>query len=84
MDIKVAKLIVESAEENNVDLTLYEDYSGRGMFGKETAGIVGSDTTIMLAVAIAARNLLNPEFDQLIQEIKNIRTDSLGRDTIYY
>ena len=84
MDIKVAKLIVESAEENNVDLTLYEDYSGRGMFGKETAGIVGSDTTIMLAVAIAARNLLNPEFDQLIQGIKNIRTDSLGRDTIYY
>jgi len=38
MNIELAKQLVKIAEDNGVEARVYEDYSGRGMFGKKTAG----------------------------------------------
>lgn len=59
MKLETAKRIVDIAEENGIELKLYENYSGRGMFGRTTTGIVGSQTAIIEAVGLAAWRLGN-------------------------
>lgn len=42
MNIEHARLIVAAAEETGIEAELREDYSGRGMYGRKTAGVVMS------------------------------------------
>lgn len=60
--------IVELAEAHGY---LYEDYSGRSMFGAKCVGIVTSNPTTLISQALASG-------------ILDHRTDSMGRDTIVY
>lgn len=47
-----AKFLMEAAENAGVEATLYENYSGRGMFNKETQGIVVKNPIKLFAAAI--------------------------------
>jgi hypothetical protein len=53
MDLKLAEMLVQVLEDEGIDVSLRESYSGRGMYGKDTAGVVlseGDVTDILKAV----------------------------------
>ena len=43
MQLRNAERIADALEAEGVDVEIYEDYSGRGMFGSQTAGVVVKD-----------------------------------------
>jgi len=95
MDIEIAKLLVDHGS-----LTLHEEYSGRGMYGSTTAAVVGSTPDLLDSICEAYKSLMedlnmdglkDDQIDEVFkqaEEIQNavtqIRTDSLGYDTIFY
>jgi hypothetical protein len=81
MNSKAAQLIVDQAYE----LEVYEDYSGRGMYGEKTAGVTGSLNDFFIAVGEIMQS--SGEEDRLIvgEALRDgISTDSMGMDTIIY
>lgn len=72
MKLEDAEKIVKTAEENDMELELRPDYSGRGMFGKTTAGVVGSKVEIVEAATLAG---LKP---------REFKWDNMARDMIAY
>ncbi len=109
MKLETAKKIVEAAENiGGLDVKLHDNYSGRCMFGRNTAGVVfGSLGELLKSVAYAAKEMAeedNPEdgligddpdsnenvnydpfqLEKFIEDLSNVRTDSMGRDTIIY
>jgi hypothetical protein len=71
------------------DLELREDYSGRGMFGETTFAVSGDDIEFYDALAnsieaIYADDYPNVEMWELTDLLRHIKTDSLGRGTIFY
>jgi hypothetical protein len=90
MELKFAKKIVKTGNEMDMELTLSKNYSGRGMYGRETAGVVGNLGEIVQAIAaVAVEYAENAEFDETINvdsfiKDMNISIDSMGRDTIVY
>ncbi len=75
-----AKFLVKVTEEcGNQDIDLREGYSGRGMFGRETCGVVINSLPILLADVInyARENKMDdaPDF-------QGFSTDNMGRDSI--
>lgn len=99
MLLETAKLIVASAEDMGYEIELRESYSGRGMYGKTTVGIVcDSLGDFVGAVAQAAANLADAETramhndvesngmstDDFISDVSAISTDSMGRSMIIY
>ena len=66
-------------------LELEEDYSGRGMFGAETAAVVGPLGPFVFAVANAALDLdTESEQGEFNAALLELRTDSMGRETVFY
>lgn len=70
---------------------IYEDYSGRGMYGEKCFGIVASNpgvASVFLTILAAAKVEKNPEeFDAAsdIHELAaSMRLDNMGIDMIYY
>lgn len=69
----------------------YYDYSGRGMFGKKTNGVVCSNMPQFIGLVAevsysyhsSGRNN-DMNFDEFFEDISNIRTDSMGHDIIVY
>lgn len=39
MELSTAQQVVEKLEDNGIEAQVYEGYSGRGMFGRTTAGV---------------------------------------------
>lgn len=61
------------------------DYSGRGMFGQETSAVVGSLPAFVAAAASAARDLASAALaEEFLDALKSVRTDSMGRETVFY
>ena len=88
MEAGIARGIVEAAEADGLDLTLYEGYSGRGMFGSKTEGVQGSWKDFANA-AVGFAMLVRDEddgrkIDELRDIIANISVDQMGRDLIFY
>ena len=131
MEHRTALAIVEAANTiGDIDIKIYENYSGRGMYGKQTTGIKidGDISQLLQAIAYAAHNItinvqeaenrpLDDNSDRrryityyqkvqaenrplddntpdgpdtyndigyFIDDLRNIRSDSLGLGTIYY
>ena len=64
------------------DEALYEEYSGRGMYGRECFGIVGTPGDAMaFLVALAKVDALDVD---VIYMAKSTRTDGMGLQTISY
>lgn len=93
----IARRIVEVAEESGLDLRLQEDYSGRAMYGETTYGVVGSLRDFMQAIVMTEESIVEDEHDmaldasgapittqQLVRAMSSIKTDSMGRSTIFY
>lgn len=82
MDIDVAKELVDW----NPDLQLREDYSGRAMYGRQTAAIVAdSDHEFYEAVdAINQERVNNDGYDAELISVANIRKDNMGLSFVYY
>lgn len=85
MKLENAQRIAKAAEDNDLDVRLYESYSGRGMFGRQTAGLVGSQSDILKAVAMTAYNIgqEGESIDEFMSDL-DLSWDSMGRDSIAY
>ena len=79
-----AEALVEASEGSENELTIFEGYSGRGMYGEQTWGVSGSHRGFIRAGFIASRDFDEEEAEDFMEEISSIRTDSLGLDIIFY
>lgn len=86
----VAKAIVEAVSEfTDTKITLYENYSGRGMYGKTTHAVVVKDWGVWSrAVAEAAARFATEsgttDYTEFTHEVGRIRWDDFARDIIVY
>jgi hypothetical protein len=87
--LKVAKQICQYSGE----LQLRKNYSGRSMYGKQVAGVVGSEWDYNQAVIDAAVDIAENDFGQaeagkslreFLKEALHADTDNMGYDTIWY
>jgi hypothetical protein len=79
MDIETAKILVEYSDG---ELELYENYSGRGMYGSKTTGVTGSDIYGTISEIMCSAT---PEERVLVAEfLTNMSKDNMGLDMIYY
>ena len=75
-------LIREFCKEN--DFKIYEDYSGRMMFGRKTIGIIlKPEQNLFDVLAQLTRFLESKDFDDP-QELEGVSIDELGLDAILY
>lgn len=79
MKNNLARFILKSARKQGLtkeECRVYRNYSGRGMFGATTTAItVDSQSTLLSIVA---------GLPKATKAIKQLRSDNLGRDMIYY
>ena len=80
MDKQRATDIVEYLQESGIEATLYEDYSGRGMYGKTTAAVVTDSAT---DVAFALGALIAAEKEE-VPDLVQVQTDGMGRQIVVY
>lgn len=89
MHQKTAELLAKTC-----DLRVYKNYSGRGMYGRETTGIVVSDRSdLLIAIAMFAEDLTKKPTEyaandidmcSFLDELANTSFDNLGGDYIVY
>lgn len=83
-------LIREFCAQSENDYKVYENYSGRMMFGRKTIGIVvkqGQNYFEMLAQLtsfLEASEIDEHLLGQLLDELEGVAVDDLGLDTIVY
>lgn len=92
MKKEIAELIID----HGYDMRIYEDYSGRGMFGDTTNGIVCDSLRDFLAAVsetffemILDAKDLGEDYDTenakiLLENVGRIRMDNLGTSLIIY
>lgn len=80
----IDRAILEAAQAEGIEVR--EDYSGRGMYGGECFGIVGSLNGLLTFAAILAGSCDNEEeaADVLSDLAQAAQEDSMGRQSIYY
>ncbi|QIG73886.1 hypothetical protein PP935_gp111 [Rhizobium phage RHph_N34] len=76
------KLIAQEVVENEFfdSLEFREDYSGRGMYGDRTFGIVGPIDRLMVFLQIYGSALNDADEEPVM----DFRTDNMGLDMIIY
>jgi hypothetical protein len=89
MTIEQAKFLETiNSEMGNQDLDIRENYSGRGMYGRETAGVVVDSQTQLLADVLNYFVNRNPvalsEESEESEEFPNFRVDNMGHSVILY
>lgn len=93
MDLELAEILVQALEDEGIEASLRESYSGRGMYGKDTVGVVleGDALDLLRAVINNATCFIKEEeepveFFDLSERfsIGNLRQDSMGLRTIIY
>ena len=80
LTIEELELIQECAESNGDELSVYEDYSGRGMYGDTTTGLVVNDDRDFNDL-IEAVTEISPDLGRKLEKAK---CDILGFKIIYY
>ena len=79
MDKEIAKVIVKACHANGYEAEIYEGYSGRGMYGKETTGVTANSKSELIESIINDSEL----FDGL-SFVGGLRHDSLGLGIVIY
>lgn len=92
MKREIAELIVD----HGYDMEIYEDYSGRGMFGDTTTGIIcdsfrefsAAVSETFFEMILDAKDL-GEDYDTenakiLLESVGRIRMDNLGKSLIVY
>jgi hypothetical protein len=92
MTKEMAEFLKGVCDENGAECTIYEDYSGRGMYGETTTGIVVSSVLDVLSAVLEymADNIEVGEQDYwfggtvLRDGLSEFRQDNMGTNTIVY
>jgi hypothetical protein len=88
MTSEAANFLVNVADSYGIEARLRDDYSGRGMYGSSTHGIVTDEPIHLLSCAIdyAASEAAYDENTDNIPNFSEERfsTDNMGYDTIIY
>ena len=85
MTADTMNLLTAAADALDGDCRSYDDYSGRGMYGRTTCGIVvPRESAVALLSAQAARGMGDAEFAEFVADLRRLSSDSLGRDVIVY
>lgn len=72
------------------NVKFYPKYSGRGMYGRECIGIVGSHTDCMNLIAEVIKNAAleyednRYKFNDIVDTLMNSEHDNMGYDIIMY
>ena len=75
MKLAHAKAIVEELETEGIDATVREDYSGRGMYGRETAAVsTRYSEDIFATIGVLGLRLRR----------SNLNVDSMGLGRVVY
>lgn len=82
MDKRAAELIVRAGQELGFQCEIYEDYSGRFMYGEKTTGMTFDSINEVIAAAFEAGKLAQCE--DLDITPGNLRHDSMGLGIIVY
>lgn len=87
MQHDLAAFIAEQAGNFGEDVRLYENYSGRGMLGDTTTGIVMSSPQAFVTLVLCMNEAIHQAVEDGViglYEFDQIRWDSLGLDWIIY
>lgn len=85
MEIKTARFLENAANHNCSDLDVYEDYSGRGMFGRTTDGVVVDNVEQMLFDVLQyVKDNTNVRAELQNIHLSSFRIDNMGRKIILY
>jgi gamma-glutamyltranspeptidase len=94
MKESTAKALDKALDEIGLEHEYREDYSGRGMFGKTTHGIVVDKWGDLLAAVASVAADIGTTYghemgttespDEFIEEMRKIRWDSMGHSMIVY
>ena len=85
MQYDLAVKIVECLDEFDVPAEIYEGYSGKGMYGRKTTGVVTNCSLgEILSYVIQCAELFNHYGEPLFDDVKPIESDNLGLEKIYY
>jgi hypothetical protein len=80
----LADVIKTCLELDECEVVIHEDYSGRGMFGSKTTGLVGEFTlTDVLSSIIAHAELLVADGESVFCG-EELRQDNMGKEYIIY
>lgn len=82
--MKIAEGIRQFVSENT-QYSLYEGYSGRGMFGKKCLGVVVRSGDLFMDFLIELTKYLDEQgIEDMDCELESASYDDLGKDTIVY
>ena len=82
--MKIAEGIRNYVAENT-QYSLYEGYSGRGMFGKKCLGVVVRSGDSFMAFLIALTKYLDEQgIEDTALTLEGVSYDELGLDTVIY
>ena len=88
MQKELAQLLVEIMEDAGEEASIYENYSGRGMYGRTTTGLVVDNLALLLTNVIANAERLSDYDNEWLEakfpNINSLRYDSLGNQIILY
>lgn len=84
MELELAKKLVELLEDSGEEASLYEEYSGRCMYGRTTAGVVCHGMGDILKVVIENADQFVEDDYPMHDTVGTFRTDSMGMSTIVY
>lgn len=76
--------LLDLAEEE--DITIYPDYSGRGMFGRQCIGVVGSPSDLVRFITDVIPRIESSD-DELGAQASAwlyLQKDDMGLDSIFY
>lgn len=89
MQIETAQRLVDAADDLGFEIRIREEYSGRGMFGGSTTAVVAESSWQVIQAAAHAVAFRNPEseadlIEEFVEDLRELRRDSLGHDEVWY
>jgi len=85
MKKEIAELVVGRMREETEDVSIYKDYSGRGMYSKTTTGIsFEGDIPEFFNLMIRVLIQFDEEDMEIMSEMDDFRFDNLGLGSIIY
>ena len=98
MKKKIAKLIADQSQyvgDGDEELSYRDSYSGRGMYGTDTAAVSGDEYLYHLCVIACVNDmienfegknmqLLSKKVDEFLNAALNATTDSMGMGVVWY
>jgi len=89
MTLKSANLLKQAADKVGLDLTIRDNYSGRGMYGRETTAVILD--SILLLTPIHGQAYIDlakagdiDGMEELLDDLTAIHYDNMGRDIVVY